>query len=42
MHYWWVNQGQSYEQECRGGYLWAPTESGGRHLRHWASPGKGG
>lgn len=22
--YWWVNQGRTYEQERRGGYMWAP------------------
>ena len=32
--YWWVNQGKTYEQETRGGYLWAPVESGGRQLSH--------
>ena len=37
MNYWWVNQGQSYEQERRGGYLWAPVESHGRRLSHWES-----
>jgi hypothetical protein len=37
MHYWWVNQGQSYEQERRGGYMWAPVESHGRRLSHWES-----
>lgn len=24
MSYWWVNQGQTYEEERRGGYLWSP------------------
>jgi hypothetical protein len=37
MNYWWVNQGQSYQQERRGGYMWAPIESLGRHLSHWDS-----
>jgi len=23
--YWWVNQGQMYEQESKGGYVWAPV-----------------
>lgn len=23
--YWWVNQGKTWEQERRGGYVWAPT-----------------
>jgi 5-methylcytosine-specific restriction enzyme B len=23
--YWWVNQGRTWEQERRGGYIWAPT-----------------
>jgi 5-methylcytosine-specific restriction enzyme B len=25
--YWWVNQGKTWEQERRGGYLWAPTHA---------------
>lgn len=29
--YWWVNQGRTYRQEKRGGYLWAPQK--GRHGR---------
>ena len=37
MRYWWVNQGQSYEPERRGGYLWAPVASHGRRLSHWDS-----
>lgn len=24
MHFWWVNQNQTFEQEFRGGYLWSP------------------
>ena len=24
MAFWWVNPGQTYEQERAGGYLWAP------------------
>lgn len=24
MHYWWVNQNQTYRHEVRGGYLWSP------------------
>jgi len=24
MHYWWVNQNQTYKQEIAGGYLWSP------------------
>lgn len=24
---WWVNQGQSFEAERRGGYVWAPTQT---------------
>ncbi|MDQ2151115.1 HNH endonuclease [Alcaligenaceae bacterium C4P045] len=24
MHYWWVNQNQTYRYEVRGGYLWSP------------------
>jgi hypothetical protein len=32
---WWVNQGQSYEAERQGGYIWAPVDSHGRRLSHW-------
>ena len=24
MHYWWVNQNQTYRHEVQGGYLWSP------------------
>ncbi len=24
LHYWWVNQNQTYRHEVRGGYLWSP------------------
>ena len=24
MHYWWVNQNQTFRQEFEGGYLWSP------------------
>lgn len=27
MAYWWVNQGQTYEQERAGGYLWSPKRA---------------
>ena len=27
MHYWWVNQNQSYRHEIRGGYLWSPKRN---------------
>jgi hypothetical protein len=27
MHYWWVNQNQTYRQEVRGGYLWSPKRN---------------
>lgn len=34
--YWWVNQGQSYESERDGGYIWAPLQTtGGATLAHW-------
>ncbi|MCY0899915.1 MAG: AAA family ATPase [Firmicutes bacterium] len=35
--YWWVNQGQSYETERDGGYIWAPLKTtGGSTIAHWA------
>jgi putative restriction endonuclease len=27
MHYWWVNQIQTWRDENRGGYLWSPKRS---------------
>ncbi|RKQ17190.1 hypothetical protein D8M05_05175 [Oceanobacillus bengalensis] len=33
--FWWVNQGQTYNQEKSGGYLWAPQQNKqGRALPH--------
>lgn len=32
----YVFQGNTYEQECRGGYLWAPiTNTAGSNIHHW-------
>ena len=33
MGYWWVNQGQTFQQETEGGYLWSPKRNahGGRN-----------
>ena len=28
---WWVNQGDTFEQEVRGGYLWSPKKEKGGH-----------
>lgn len=28
---WWVNQGETFEQEVRGGYLWSPKVERGGH-----------
>lgn len=34
--YWWVNQGASYEAECRDGYIFAPLQDDrGASLGHW-------
>jgi hypothetical protein len=27
MHYWWVNQNQTYRHEIAGGYLWSPKKN---------------
>lgn len=27
MHYWWVNQNQTYRHEIEGGYLWSPKKN---------------
>lgn len=36
MAYWWVNQGQTFEEEFLGSYLWAPKRTkDGRRQRHW-------
>lgn len=36
MAYFWVNQGQTYQVEFDGGYLWAPKRnSKGHKLYHW-------
>ena len=33
--YWWVNQGQTYDRELAGGYVWAPVRSkSGQELAH--------
>lgn len=35
-NYWWVNQGQSYDEERDAGYVWAPSQdSHGRPHGHW-------
>lgn len=31
MHYWWVNQNQTYEHEFAGGYLWSPKRKSNGH-----------
>jgi 5-methylcytosine-specific restriction protein B len=28
---WWVNQGSTYAQERKGGYVWAPTKTKAGH-----------
>jgi hypothetical protein len=34
--YWWVNQGASFEAECRDGYIFAPLQDDrGASLGHW-------
>lgn len=36
MAYWWVNQGQTFEEEFLGSYLWAPKRTkDGRRQGHW-------
>lgn len=36
MAYWWVNQGQTYEEEFRGSYLWAPKRTkNGQTRAYW-------
>ena len=36
MHYWWVNQNQTYVHEVGGGYLWSPkANANGRRNRFY-------
>lgn len=36
MKSWWVNQGQTFEQEVRGGYMWSPkTQRDGQKLKSY-------
>ena len=35
--YWWVNQGDTHQEEVDGGYLWAPVRSGSGELAHHRS-----
>jgi hypothetical protein len=38
MAYWWVSQNQTYREERRGGFLWAPNrDEAGRTPFHWAT-----
>ena len=34
MHFWWVNQNQTYKHEIEGGYMWSPKKrkDGGRNV----------
>jgi hypothetical protein len=35
---WWVNQGQSYSRDLKGGYLWAPKRNKDGHtFVHWTN-----
>lgn len=36
MAYWWVSQGQTFQHESKGGYLWAPGPDSA-NLYHWAA-----
>jgi hypothetical protein len=36
MNYFWVNQGQTFKEEYKGGYLWAPiADPNGKRKWHW-------
>ena len=38
MAYWWVFQNRTYDDERRGGFLWAPIrDAGGQTPHHWAT-----
>jgi len=38
MNFFWVNHGQTYEQEIDGGYIWSPTHKKikGKMVSHWS------
>jgi len=39
--YWWVNQGSSYDEARKKGFIWAPkATAGGRELFHWQNVSK--
>lgn len=41
MAYWWVNQGNSYKLEYKGGFIWAPIiNSDGQNFFHWENLGE--
>lgn len=35
MHYWWVNQNQTFEHEVRGGFLWSPKKKANGQRNHF-------
>jgi hypothetical protein len=36
MAYWWVSQNKTYNEEQKGGYLWAPIKTkSGHDIYHW-------
>lgn len=36
MAFWWVSQNKTYNEERKGGYLWAPKRTRtGRRIYHW-------
>lgn len=38
MHYWWVNQNQTYKAEIQGGFLWSPkTRADGARNQFYAN-----
>lgn len=39
--FWWVNQGSTYDEAQKGGFIWAPKEDkAGRRLYHWENISK--
>src|SRR5690349_17185817 len=37
--FWWVNQGGSYEETRRTGYIWASFREGAQAIWHWDNVG---
>jgi len=41
VHFWWVNQNQTFRQETQGGYLWSPKRNHGDGFNAFFEPRRG-